>query len=47
LVLGGERSGNAAVAIPMLGVANSVDVATAAAILLYWVVMRFEEIWGS
>jgi tRNA(Leu) C34 or U34 (ribose-2'-O)-methylase TrmL len=45
LVLGGERSGvspeaiavtDAAVAIPMLGMANSLNVATTAAILLYW-----------
>lgn len=52
LVLGGERSGvspevidaaDAAVAIPMLGMANSLNVATTAAILLYWLVMRFEE----
>jgi tRNA G18 (ribose-2'-O)-methylase SpoU len=52
LVLGGERSGvspdaievaDAAVAIPMLGMANSLNVATAAAILLYWLSARFEE----
>ena len=45
LVLGGERSGvspgaieaaDAAVAIPMFGMANSLNVATSAAILLYW-----------
>ncbi len=45
LVLGGERRGvssevvetaDAAVAIPMLGMANSLNVATTAAILLYW-----------
>ena len=52
LVLGGERSGvtpeviqvaDAAVAIPMLGMANSLNVATAAAILLYWLSLHFEE----
>jgi tRNA G18 (ribose-2'-O)-methylase SpoU len=52
LVLGGERSGvspevveaaDAAVAIPMLGMANSLNVATTAAILLYWLSLRFEE----
>jgi tRNA(Leu) C34 or U34 (ribose-2'-O)-methylase TrmL len=51
LVLGGERSGvsseateaaNAAVAIPRPGMANSLNVATAAAILLYWLTIRFE-----
>ncbi len=51
LVLGGERSGvspevieaaDAAVAIPMLGMANSLNVATAAAILLYWLSVRLE-----
>jgi tRNA G18 (ribose-2'-O)-methylase SpoU len=51
LVLGGERSGvspealqaaDAAVAIPMLGTANSLNVATAAAILLYWLSLGFE-----
>ena len=51
LVLGGEHSGvspeainaaDAAVAIPMLGMANSLNVATTAAILLYWLTMRFE-----
>ena len=51
LVLGGERNGvspeaieaaDAAVAIPMLGMANSLNVATAAAILLYWLSARFE-----
>jgi RNA methyltransferase, TrmH family len=45
LVLGGERSGvspeivglaDATVAIPMRGMANSLNVATAAAILLCW-----------
>ena len=55
LVLGGEHNGvspeaievaDAAVAIPMLGMANSLNVATAAAILLYWLSARFEEaIW--
>jgi tRNA G18 (ribose-2'-O)-methylase SpoU len=52
LVLGGEHSGvspevieaaDAAVAIPMLGMANSLNVATAAAILLYWLSARLEE----
>jgi tRNA G18 (ribose-2'-O)-methylase SpoU len=52
LVLGGERSGvspevidaaDAAVSIPMLGMANSLNVATAATILLYWLSVRFEE----
>jgi tRNA G18 (ribose-2'-O)-methylase SpoU len=52
LVLGGERSGvspeameaaDAAVAIPMFGMANSLNVATAAAILLYWLSLRFEQ----
>jgi tRNA G18 (ribose-2'-O)-methylase SpoU len=52
LVLGGERNGvspeaieaaDAAVAIPMLGMANSLNVATAAAILLYWLSARFED----
>ncbi len=52
LVMGGERNGvspeaikvaDAAVAIPMLGMANSLNVATAAAILLYWLSARFEE----
>jgi tRNA G18 (ribose-2'-O)-methylase SpoU len=51
LVLGGERSGvspeaiaaaDAAVAIPMLGMANSLNVATAAAILLYWLTVCLE-----
>jgi len=51
LVLGGERSGvspdvlrmaDAAVAIPMLGMANSLNVATAASILLYWLSLHFE-----
>ncbi len=53
LVLGGERSGvspevieaaDTAVAIPMLGMANSLNVATAAAILLYWLSVRFERL---
>ncbi len=52
LVLGGERSGvspevigavDAIVTIPMLGMANSINVASAAAILLYWLTVRFEE----
>jgi tRNA G18 (ribose-2'-O)-methylase SpoU len=52
LVLGGERSGvspevidtaDAVVAIPMLGMANSLNVATAAAILLYWLTVCLEE----
>ncbi len=52
LVLGGEHTGvspeaiataDAVVAIPMLGMTNSLNVATAAAILLYWLSMRFEE----
>ena len=52
LVLGGERSGvsrealeaaDAAVAIPMLGMANSLNGATAAAILLYWLTVCLEE----
>jgi tRNA G18 (ribose-2'-O)-methylase SpoU len=52
LVLAGERSGvsseaieaaNAAVAIPMLGLANSLNVATAAAILLYCLSLRFDN----
>ncbi len=55
LVLGGERSGvspevvqsaDAAVAAPMLGMANSLNVASAAAILLYWLTVRFEETMG-
>jgi tRNA G18 (ribose-2'-O)-methylase SpoU len=56
LVLGGERSGvsldvieaaDAAVAIPMLGMANSLNVATTAAILLYWLSVRIEENIGA
>jgi tRNA G18 (ribose-2'-O)-methylase SpoU len=52
LVLGGECSGvspeameaaDAAVAIPMLGMANSLNVATAAAILLYWLSLQAEN----
>ena len=52
LVLGGERSGvspqvieaaDAVVAIPMLGMANSLNVASTAAILLYWLSLQFEE----
>jgi tRNA G18 (ribose-2'-O)-methylase SpoU len=55
LVLGGERSGvspevidaaDTVVAIPMLGMANSLNVATAA-ILLYWLSLRFEENMGT
>jgi tRNA G18 (ribose-2'-O)-methylase SpoU len=55
LVLGGEGSGvspaamqvaDAAVMIPMLGMANSLNVATAAAILLYWLSLRFEQATG-
>jgi len=51
LVLGGERSGiapeavqsaDAAVAIPMLGMANSLNVASSAVILLYWLTERFK-----
>jgi tRNA G18 (ribose-2'-O)-methylase SpoU len=40
-----QRTGaaDAAVAIPMLGMANSLNVATAAAILLYWLSLHFEE----
>lgn len=53
LLMGGERNGvspeamevaDAAVAIPMLGMANSLNVATAAVILLYWLSLRFEEL---
>jgi tRNA(Leu) C34 or U34 (ribose-2'-O)-methylase TrmL len=56
LVLGAERSGvssevvqsaDAAVAVPMLGMANSLNIATAAAILLYWLTVRFEETMGA
>ena len=52
LVMGGERNGvspeaievaDAAVAIPMLGMANSLNVATAAAILLHWLSAGFEN----
>jgi len=52
LVMGGERNGvspeaieiaDAAVAIPMLGMANSLNVATTAAILLYWLSAPFED----
>ena len=51
LVLGGERNGvspeiievaDAAVAIPTLGMANLLNVATVAAILLYWLSARSE-----
>jgi tRNA G18 (ribose-2'-O)-methylase SpoU len=41
------KGANAAVAIPMLGMANSLNVATAAAILLYWLTIRFEENMGA
>jgi tRNA G18 (ribose-2'-O)-methylase SpoU len=53
LVLGGERSGvspqvieaaDTVVAIPMLGMANSLNVATTAAILLYWLSARLERL---
>ena len=53
LVLGGERSGvspevinaaDGAVVIPMLGMANSLNVATTAAIMLYWLTVRLENI---
>lgn len=52
LVLGEERSrvsqevleaADIVVAIPMLGMANSLNVATAAAILLNWLSVGFEE----
>ena len=52
LVLGAEHSGvsaevvraaDAAVMIPMLGMANSLNVATAAAIVLYWLSLRFDQ----
>jgi tRNA G18 (ribose-2'-O)-methylase SpoU len=54
LVLGGERSGtgvsrelvetaDAAVAIPMLGMANSLNVTTAAAVLLSWLSLNLRE----
>ena len=51
--LSGERSGvspevieaaDAVVAIPMLGMANSLNVATAAAILIYRLTVRFDNI---
>jgi hypothetical protein len=38
-----QEAADAAVAIPMPGMANSVDVATAAAILLYWLSLRFDS----
>ena len=38
------EAADAAVVIPTLGMANSLNVATAAAILLYWLSMRFEKI---
>jgi tRNA G18 (ribose-2'-O)-methylase SpoU len=52
LVLGAEsgsvspdvvKAADAAVAIPMLGMANSLNVASTAAILLYWLSLRFEH----
>jgi tRNA G18 (ribose-2'-O)-methylase SpoU len=50
LVLGGKHNGVspetievAAAAIPMLGMANSRNVATTAAILLYWLSLRFDD----
>jgi tRNA (guanosine-2'-O-)-methyltransferase len=52
LVLGGERSGvspevidaaDTVVAIAMLGMANSLNVATTAAILFYWLSLHVEE----
>jgi RNA methyltransferase, TrmH family len=52
LVLGGERSGvspevidaaDTVVAVPMLGMANSLNVATTAAILFYWLSLHVEE----
>ena len=54
--LGGERTGvspeaidaaDAVVTIPMLGMANSLNVATTAAILLYWLSLRSEENIGA
>jgi tRNA G18 (ribose-2'-O)-methylase SpoU len=51
LLLGNEHSGvspevlqaaDAAVAIPMLGMVNSLNVATTAAILLYWLSLAFD-----
>jgi tRNA G18 (ribose-2'-O)-methylase SpoU len=53
LVLGAERSGvsseamelaDAILAIPMLGMANSLNVATAAAILLHWLQCRLRSL---
>jgi tRNA G18 (ribose-2'-O)-methylase SpoU len=41
------EAADAAVAIPMLGMANSLNVATTAAILLYWLSVRFEENIGA
>jgi tRNA G18 (ribose-2'-O)-methylase SpoU len=52
LVLGAEHGGvsaeavqaaDAAVMIPMLGMANSLNVATAAAIVLYWLSLAFDQ----
>jgi tRNA G18 (ribose-2'-O)-methylase SpoU len=36
------EAADAAVVIPMLGMANSLNVATTAAILLYWLMTRFD-----
>jgi hypothetical protein len=38
------EAADAVVVIPVLGMANSLNVATAAAILLYWVSLRFDEV---
>ena len=38
------EAADAAVVIPMLGMANSLNVATAAAILLYWLSVRLEPL---
>jgi tRNA G18 (ribose-2'-O)-methylase SpoU len=38
-----ETAADVGDAIPMLGMANSLNVATAAAILLYWLTVQFEE----
>jgi tRNA G18 (ribose-2'-O)-methylase SpoU len=54
LILGSERDGvgqelidlaDSVVAIPMLGMANSINVSTAAAILLYWLSTSLPESW--
>ncbi len=37
------EAADAAVAIPMLGMAHSLNVATTAAILLYWLSLHVEE----